>query len=284
MHATPKATTITVSIVTYRTPAAELLALIESLGKAGTHAGENQLLDRLYVRVVDNSAAEIDTNTPALDVMQTRLGDAAALIAIETVEPSSNLGFGRANNLGLESSQSALVWVLNPDVVLMPDALTNALRHLDAHPNCVLVSPVATFPNGTPQYLAKRKPNLFTLLLRGFAPGWLRARFAERLKHYERSDVAFDASLTDVDIASGCCMLSRREAWERVGGFDPRFFLYFEDFDLSLRLREIGEIHRVAEFRIVHAGGGAARKGLRHVLLFTQSMIRYFNKHGWRVS
>ncbi|MEO8384587.1 MAG: glycosyltransferase family 2 protein, partial [Betaproteobacteria bacterium] len=87
------------------------------------------------------------------------------------------------------------------------------------------------------------------------------------------------AGLTDVKIASGCFMLVRRTVLDRVQGFDPAFFLYFEDFDLSYRIASFADIARVADVRIVHAGGGAAAKSVRHVWLFVSSALRFIWKH-----
>jgi GT2 family glycosyltransferase len=77
-------------------------------------------------------------------------------------------------------------------------------------------------------------------------------------------------------------MFIRGDSWRKVGGFDEKFFLYFEDFDLSMRIAKYAEIHRVPEFRIIHAGGNAAAKGASHILLFVRSAYRFFHKHGWR--
>jgi GT2 family glycosyltransferase len=77
-------------------------------------------------------------------------------------------------------------------------------------------------------------------------------------------------------------MLAPTPALRAVGGFDERYFLYFEDFDLSLRLGEHGRLVFEPAMRIVHHGGYAARKGLRHVRYFLRSGIRFFNDHGWR--
>jgi hypothetical protein len=121
------------------------------------------------------------------------------------------------------------------------------------------------------------------LLLRGFAPYWLRRHFGARLDYYEMRDLINERDLVwDPPIVSGCFMLFRTEVLKRLGGFDPRFFLYFEDFDLSLRAGEVARIAYVPSVRIVHHGGGAARKGLRHVRMFVVSAVRFFNKQGWR--
>jgi GT2 family glycosyltransferase len=85
-----------------------------------------------------------------------------------------------------------------------------------------------------------------------------------------------------VPVMSGAFVLARRDAVDRTGGFDPRFFLYFEDFDWSVRLNEVARNAFVPSVSIVHHGGGAARKGWRHVAWFIGSGFRFYTKHGWR--
>lgn len=191
-----------------------------------------------------------------------------------------NIGYGRGNNLAIARCRSSGVHlVLNPDVALAEDALTNAINYLEAHTSCAMVSPVATTPEGTPLYLVKRFPDLFTLALRGLVPVGIKRRFQARLDAYERKGAAFDAAIVDAEIVSGCFMLIRRQALDNARGFDPNFFLYFEDFDLSYRVSKFAGIARVADVRIVHAGGGAAAKGWRHVLMFLRSAIYFLWKH-----
>ncbi|MDT8407941.1 MAG: glycosyltransferase, partial [Methylococcales bacterium] len=131
------------------------------------------------------------------------------------------------------------------------------------------------------QYLTKRYPSIWVLFLRGFAPDWLKHRFYKKLADYECQDR--NETQTQVEIASGCFMLLRRSAWRAVQGFDPDFFMYFEDFDLSLRLRQKGwGIAFTPTVRIQHHGGHSARKGLRHIGYFLVSAGRFFNRHGWK--
>jgi GT2 family glycosyltransferase len=85
-----------------------------------------------------------------------------------------------------------------------------------------------------------------------------------------------------VGIASGCFMFLRRAAIDASGGFDPAYFLYFEDFDLSWRLAQTGSVAYVPSVRIVHFGGHAARKGWHHVRLFVRAGRIFFAKHGWK--
>ena len=67
-----------------------------------------------------------------------------------------------------------------------------------------------------------------------------------------------------------------------AGGFDPSFFLYFEDYDWSMRLARVTTTAYVPSVRIVHYGGEAARKGWRHVESFVRSGVRFYRKHGWK--
>jgi GT2 family glycosyltransferase len=106
--------------------------------------------------------------------------------------------------------------------------------------------------------------------------------FRRTLDAYEMRDAIGDRFVAGVPRASGCFMLVRTDLFRRLGGFDPRFFMYFEDYDLSLRVGRESTIAFVPEVRIAHGGGDAARKGWRHVAWFTASAWRFFRAHGWR--
>ncbi len=84
-------------------------------------------------------------------------------------------------------------------------------------------------------------------------------------------------------IVSGCFLLFRTSILKKLGGFDPRYFLYFEDFDLSLRTRKITQIAYVPQVKIIHYGGQVAKKGRRHIIMFIRSSITFFNTHGWKL-
>ena len=78
-------------------------------------------------------------------------------------------------------------------------------------------------------------------------------------------------------------MFMRTSEFKAIGGFDRRFFLYFEDFDLSIRLRALGQIAYVPSVLITHGGGDVGRKALRHHGYFMVSAVRFFNKCGWKL-
>ena len=77
-------------------------------------------------------------------------------------------------------------------------------------------------------------------------------------------------------------MLVRRKAIDTTGGFDPKFFLYFEDFDWSVRLNKVTQTAYLPSFRSCTTADSAARKGSKHIDWFVKSGFRFYRKHGWR--
>ncbi|MCV5934820.1 glycosyltransferase family 2 protein, partial [Escherichia coli] len=69
-------------------------------------------------------------------------------------------------------------------------------------------------------------------------------------------------------------MLFRTSVLTALGGFDKDFFLYFEDTDLSLRATKMTDVAYVPEVRMLHHGGNVSRKGIKHILFFTSSMVK----------
>lgn len=201
---------------------------------------------------------------------------------VRWLEDHGNIGFGAGHNLALKVARGDFHLVLNPDVLLDEDALSRGLVFLMNHPQAGLLAPAVRDASGRVQYLCKRYPAVLDLLLRGFAPGWIRALFRKRLDHYEMRDRLGGEVVWDVPLVSGCCMLFRRPILDRAGGFSLAFFLYFEDFDLSLRVGRLARAVYVPAMRIVHFGGHAARKGRRHVRLFAAGAATFYGRHGWR--
>lgn len=272
---------LSVSIVVFHPDASWLERTLASLMAALRHAHESGRLGTAEVMLVDNQSATADSPFVPVLANYVDVTDRAWLRA-QVLAGHGNVGYGAGNNLAIERTAADFHLVINPDVTIAADAIDAALAHLETHAACAMVTPVATSPAGMPLRLVKGYPNVMTLLLRGFAPAWVRNGFADYLARYERGDVAFDAPLTDARVVSGCFMLIRRNALVRAKGFDPAFFLYFEDFDLSWRISGFARIDRVPACRIVHGGGEAARKGIRHIGMFVRSAARFFNKHGWR--
>lgn len=266
---------LSVSIVTYRTPRPLLETVWATLTEACRRVTARGGACCLSLVLVDN------TDPPDPEVEAFRGAHAGAPIALTSGH--GNVGYGRGHNLAIEGVESDYHLVLNPDVELNQEAIAEAFEFMQAHPQCGLLGPAVFDEHGQRQFLCKRYPSLLDFVLRGFAPAWLAERFRRRLDRYEMRDLIGEDVAWDPDVISGCFMFFRTDVLKRLGGFDPRFFLYLEDFDLSLRAAEISRIAYVPRVRIVHHGGHAARKGWRHVLMFASSAVKFYRKHGWRV-
>lgn len=264
---------LSVSVVTYAPDLEVVRETLRTLGTAIRHAQASGALAQATVTVVDNG--------PGLGYAEP-LRQLEPTLRYAVISGHGNVGYGAGHNLALRSSDAGFHLVLNPDVALAPEAIDEALRYMTAHPNVVILAPEARDPSGAPLYLCKRYPSLLDLLLRGFAPAAVKRLFQFRLERYEMRELPRDRPSTGIPILSGSFMFCRRAPVAEIGGFSDAFFLYFEDFDLSIRAAARGQLAWVPSVRIVHRGGDAARKGLRHIVLFVRSAIVFFNRHGWK--
>lgn len=271
-----QSTGLSASIVVFNPDETQLRQTLASFGAACEHLRAKIPECSTVLFLVDNGG--LGDVHDAID----RLG--AQGVACELLTGHGNVGYGRGHNLAIEQARSDFHLVLNPDVDLDADALVAAHAFFRAHADAGLLAPWIGDDTGGQQYLCRRYPTLLDLLARGFFPAVLRkSLFASRLARYEMRDVIDGSSIVwDPPIISGCFMLFRTSVLKRLGGFDPRYFLYFEDYDLSLRSHALARVAYVPASRVVHHGGGAARKGFVHIRMFAVSAFRFFNRFGWR--
>jgi GT2 family glycosyltransferase len=269
---------VRVSVVVFRPDIPWLDRTFASLARSCSRARADGVVGDVAIDVVDNGSPD----EVALDACIARLAAATPEAAVRTVRGHGNVGYGEGHNLSILNGREDVHLVLNPDVEMAEDALGAAMRYLAAEPSVALVAPEVRGPDGEQQFLCRREPSVLVLLVRGFAPPVIANRFRRRLARYEMRDVLGRGEVVDVPLASGCCMFTRGSMLRAVHGFSPAFFLYFEDYDLSARLREVGALRYVPGVMITHAGGNTARRGWRFVRLFLASAAKYFSLHGWR--
>ncbi|WP_434715349.1 glycosyltransferase family 2 protein [Paraburkholderia sp. A3RO-2L] len=265
-----------ISVVVYRPDRVQLERTLGSLGAACEELRGTRPDLPVALYLIDNGG--LDEAPKALESLR------AQGVACEIVAGQGNVGYGRGHNLAINMTTSQFHLILNPDIDLDRAALSTGLAFLAAHPEVGLVTPCIDDGEGRRQYLCRRYPTLVDLFVRGFAGATVRRLFARRLARYELRDHINDQDVFwDPPIVSGCFMLFRTEVLKRLHGFDPRYFLYFEDYDLSLRTHEVGRVVYVPSIRVIHHGGGASRKGFAHIRMFGKSAFKFFNRFGWRV-
>ena len=200
---------------------------------------------------------------------------------LSVISGQGNVGYGSAQNIAFKLEASKYHVFMNPDVRVFEDSLAEGLEYLDKCDDAVALSPTCS-DGEEKQFLCKRYPSVFDLALRGFLPRPLQKIFKTRLDHYEMRDIPEGAPHPSVPLVSGCFIMCRSETLRHVGGFDPAYFMYFEDFDLSMRLSRYGKLVYLPSMRITHTGGEAAKKGVRHIMMFVRSATRFFMTHGWK--
>lgn len=255
---------ISVSLVTYHSDLARVSATIESL-RASTVAHE--------LLVIDNSqddryfAALIDA-THATCMRSPRNG-----------------GFGFGHNFALEQIAQAVPYhlVLNPDVTIHPGCLETLVAAMEADATIGLTVPKILYPDGRLQALNKNDPTLLDIALRQlprFMQQW--APIRRRMARFVRMDVGYETR-SDVPFASGCFMLFRRNVLEQIGRFDERYFMYFEDADISRRARAIARNVFIPQAVITHDWARGHRSNMRLLGYTLRSAFTYFRRWGWKL-
>ncbi|MEQ1897244.1 MAG: glycosyltransferase family 2 protein [Vicinamibacterales bacterium] len=197
--------------------------------------------------------------------------------AVQLVEAGANLGFARANNLGIRAAASELVLLLNSDTVVPPGAIDRMVGVLDGRPGVAALGPRLIDGAGNPELswgsmISPAVEWRQKRLMQGLAAreAWALAS-VERLSREERV----------VDWVSGACLLVRRAAAEAVGLLDERFFMYTEDVDFCASLRaQGGQILFTPAAEVIHLRGrSAATAPAATNLRYHQSHLAFYRKH-----
>ena len=272
---------LSIGIVTYQSGTTVVGQLLDSLLEAVRTAVADAPMDvAAHVVCNDESGQQVQAIDGLVEACRRR---APETMRIELVQGQGNIGYGAAQNLAIRRSSAEFHLVLNPDVVLDGSALLECARFLEANADAAMAVPQGFDAEGRYAALAKRAPSVFVLLLRALSVGASQGLLGRFVGRYTYSDRLPADRPERVELASGCFMFCRTAALKAVGGFDDRYFLYFEDYDLSRRIAAHGHIYEVPGVRIRHHGGRTARRGIRRIARFLRSSVRYFNHYGWRL-
>ncbi len=194
---------------------------------------------------------------------------------VQLISLEDNLGFAGANNLAVKKARAPQLLFLNPDSLLLADALGQLHQFLRSRPRAGLVGSSLIYSDGEHQDAAFLFPTVaMTLIDLLPAPNRLRGT---RLN----GRCAVEAAPIQVDHPLGACMLARRQAYEDVGGFDPAFYMYSEELDLCRRLKDAGwEVWTLPSARSIHYGGASTNQVPdRMYLELFKSRRRFASRH-----
>ncbi len=199
------------------------------------------------------------------------------------IQSGVNKGYGFGHNVGIKNAPECEYYlILNPDIEIPAGTIEKLVEFMDSHPDIGLASPKVLNEDGSIQHLNKRLPTVFDLFARRFLPSFLQkiSFVKRRMDYYIMLDKGYDA-IQDVPFISGCFMLFRKAALDKIGGFDENFFMYLEDADISRRLNQIARSVYYPEASVIHRWTRGSHKNIKLTWVHIKSMMYYFNKWGW---
>ncbi|WP_291859729.1 glycosyltransferase family 2 protein [Marinilabilia sp.] len=198
---------------------------------------------------------------------------------IKVVHNKENEGFGRACNRGFAMARGDIALFLNPDTIVPEDFEEQILSFFKTHPNCGAMG--VKMVDGCGCYLPESKRNFPTpaaSLLRFSGLHRLFTSNAQKHQYYARK--VPNAQPAKVPVLSGAFMAVSRKAMEATDGFDPGFFMYAEDIDLSVRISKAGmEVWYNPAITAIHFKGETTRRCAKFPSLFYDSMVTFYKKY-----
>lgn len=250
---------ITASIVLYNND-------VEVVGRAIKSTLATNKVFKLYL--IDNSL------TAYLRLLQ----DDERIVYIHN---PSNPGFGSAHNLAIDLATqvgSFCHFIINPDIYFDTDVISPMVNYMELHPEVGMMMPEVLYPDGKIQYLPKLLPAPSWILKRKFK--FLSGSYDKFMDNYELRK-ADRKVIYNAPILSGCFSLLKLDVIKEIGSYDDRFFMYFEDFDLSRRVHQKYKTIYYPVVSVFHGYDSGANKSLKLFRIFLSSAVKYFNKWGW---
>jgi GT2 family glycosyltransferase len=198
---------------------------------------------------------------------------------VKLVHAGANLGFARANNLGIKQASGSFLALVNSDVIVHPGCFVQLTRILERQKGVGLVGPRIASGDGRLQLTCRRLPSFWNLTCRALALDLVLSRWplfsGFEMRHWDYGNLA------EVEVLSGCFWLARKAAVEQVGGLDERFFFYAEDLDWCKRFHDQGwKTVFVPEATATHFGGGSSSNApLRYSIEMERANLAYWRKH-----
>lgn len=193
---------------------------------------------------------------------------------VKVITNDKNVGFGKGHNKVIEYLDSDYHVVINPDIKTEDKVIYKLTTYLEEHKDVGQICPRVLNTDESEQHLPKRNPRFKYVILSKF-PGFKKYR-AEYTRQGEDMSVA-----TEIEFASGCFFALPTSLYKELKGFDDRYYMYFEDADLSRRVAEHGKkIVYDPETYVYHDWHRDNMRSLKGAVRFLNSMCKYFMRWG----
>ena len=187
------------------------------------------------------------------------------------IKNPQNSGFGAAHNLSLQKELGKYHFVINPDITLTSDVLSDMVDYFEANPDVAMAMPKILNEDGSEQKLPKERPTFKRLFL-GRLSGKIRGEYVWADKEIKDP--------CEINFCTGCFFIIRTDVFKKLNGFDERYFMYLEDADLALKAKQIGKVMMLPQFNVTHAWERESSKSLKYLLIHTASCFKFLFK--WR--
>lgn len=189
---------------------------------------------------------------------------------IKLIKNNENIGFAKANNIGVEQAKGKYILILNPDTVLPENCLDEVIAFADKKKNIGAIG--TRFIDGTGNFLPECKRNMPTIEIAS-------RKLMGDSKRYYASNIG-EEEISKVEVLTGAFMLIKREVYIKVGGFDEDYFMFGEDIDLSYKLLNQGfQNYYYGKTTIIHYKGESTVKDKVYLNNFYGAMQIFYKKH-----
>ena len=195
------------------------------------------------------------------------------------VQNLQNLGFAAANNKGIQRADGQYVFFLNPDTIILSGSFDKLTAFMETHPDVGLCGPQILNPDMTIQRSARRFPNFGGMFYRFTLFKYL--GLFRRYAGYWKMDDFDHTSQKEIEQLMGAALIAKTSLVKELSGFDERFFMYYEEVDLCLRIKQFGlKVMFYPEAKIIHLGGQSAKQIPAKVKFMTlRSLVLFMKKH-----
>lgn len=196
---------------------------------------------------------------------------------VSVIMNEKNAGYGYGHNKVTPIIDSKYHIILNPDIIFEEDAISKLVDYLEVNADIAIATPEIRNLDKSIQYLPRLYPKL-RYVVSSTIPG-----FGKFRSDYTLSNKVINNPI-DIQVCTGSFMMIRTEVFKKISGFDEKFFMYFEDFDLSIRANKYGRIVYNPKTYVLHDWHRDSKKSKKMFLISVRSMIRFYAKHAWSLS
>lgn len=249
---------ITASIVTYKTDHDELKKCIDSMRKNG--------IAPIY----------ISDNSPSDELREF----CSQLDGVEYIFNNANMGYGPGHNVAIKKAQEIHAnyhLVINSDVYFDEGIIAKITEYMEANEDVAQLQPMLRYPDGRLQLTTRLLPTPFDLIFRRFMP----KKMGEKMNYRYTLEFWDHKTPANIPYHQGSFMFFRLSAFDKVGLFDERYFMYPEDIDITRRMHKYYRTMYWPMVSVVHAHRAASYKSKKMLKIHMENMVKYFNKWGW---